>query len=93
MFLKKEIWVSFWLERFPVRTSAPEMQIILIREKKFLLWKKKKRQKEAGRGACECLISLIHTLNHINIFGDTVTDHHLQGNEEENPNGVCPSPL
>ena len=61
------------------------MQIVLVREKQFFLWgqgrwEKEKKEEKKKRKASESLIcSFIPTANHINIFGETITDHHLQG--------------
>lgn len=86
LFFKKEIWVSFRFERYSVRNTVPKMQIIVIKEKQFFLLV------GSGGGGCECLIcSFPPTINHINIFGETTTDHHVQGKEQK-PKRIC-SPL
>lgn len=74
------------LERHSIRNSAPETQILLVREKQFfLLFKgggvgRRKRRGKKKEKVCESLIcSFIPTVNHINIFGETTTGCHLQG--------------
>lgn len=69
------------------------MQILLVREKQFFLggygWRKREGRKRRAR---DSRVYFIPTVNHIDIFGESTTEHHLQGIKDKIQSNYVPFP-